>query len=229
MSAATRTVGDVTDSPTPDPAEYLRHQYLYVPWRDGVDTMPIGKALGLWVASQHSARMTVVCPLKSNAEDHPELARKEIVSERSGHVRDGGVVLAWCPTYKAMAKTYHLQKSVIVLTEWATPRFTGWAKLHGAHNVLTGEVMDAGLSDAGEELLRDIVEEGYNGWHDDIAHRMTTRHLEQLDAIGEYQRSVVLAYAREHRAGYGIDRFIRILDTFDAARPSARTDTDLTM
>lgn len=228
MSAATRTVCDVTDSPPPDPAEYLRHQYLYVPWRDAVDTMSIGKTLGLWVANQHSARMTVVCPLKSNAEHHQELARKEIVSERSGHVRDGGVVLAWCPTYKAMAKTYHLQQSVIVLAEWSTPRFTGWARLHGAYNALTGEVMNAGLSDAGKELLRDVVDEGYNGWHDDIAHRMTTRHLEQLDTIGEYKRSVVLAYAREHRAEHGIARLIRILDTFDAARASTRMDTDLT-
>jgi len=200
----------------PDPSEFRRHQYLYVPWRDGADAMPIGKELGLWLADQHGARLTVVSPLKSNAEHHPELARKEIVTERSGQVRDGGVVLAWCPTYKAMAKTYNLERSVIVLTAWATPRFVGWAKLHGALNVLTGMVMESGLTATGWELLRDIVDDGYNGWHDDIAHRMTTHHLEQLAAADEYNRSVVLAYAREHRAEAGIERLVRILNAFDA-------------
>lgn len=208
---------------TPDLAEYLRHRYLYVPWRDDIDTMPIGKALGLLAANQHSARLTVVCPLKSNAQHHPELARKEIVTERSGQVRDGGVVLAWCPTYKAMVKTYRLEQSVVVLTEWANPSFLGWAKLHGAFNVFTGTVMDAGLSDVGRGLLHEIVDEGYNGWHDDIARRMTTRHLEQLAAAGEYDRTVVLAYARERRSEYGIDRLVRILDSFDAQRAANPT------
>ena len=215
-SAAGNIVERMTEFEAPDPSEFLRYQHLYVPWREGVDTMPVGKGLGLWLAEQHGARLTVVSPLKSNAEHHPELARKEIVTERSGQVRDGGVVLAWCPTYKAMAKTYNLERSVIVLAAWASPRFVGWAKLHSALNVLTGKVMESGLTATGRKLLQDIVDEGYNGWHDDIAHRMTTRHLEQLAAADEYDRSVVLAYAREHRAEYGIDRLVRILDAFDA-------------
>lgn len=212
---ASRSVPIVADAPTPDPAEYLRHRHLFVPWRDGVDTLTAGKKLGLWLTQQHEARLTVVSPLKSNAEHHPELARETIVTERSGQVRDGGVVLAWCPTYKAMAKTYGLERSVIVLTAWSSPRFVGWAKLHSAYNVLTGKVMESGLTATGRELLQDIVDEGYNGWHDDIARRMTTRHLEQLATADEYDRSVVLAYAREHRAEYGIDRLVRILDAFD--------------
>jgi hypothetical protein len=207
---------DMTTSSSPAAAEYLRHQYLYLPWRDGVDTLSAGKSLGLWVAAQHDARMTVVTPLKSNAGDHPELAGHAVVTERSGQVHDGGVVLAWCPTYKAMAKTYRLENSIIVLTAWASPRFVGWAKLHAAFNVVTGKAMDAGLSEVGRKLLQDIVGEGYNGWHDDIARRMTTRHLEELVRADEYDRSVVLAYAREHASERGIDRLLRILDAFDA-------------
>lgn len=48
--------------------EYLKHQYLYVPWRDGVDAVGAGKALGLYVAalrrpSNHRLPAEVECEL----------------------------------------------------------------------------------------------------------------------------------------------------------------------
>lgn len=107
--------------------EYLKHQYLYVPWIKGHDLIEAGKAIGLHVAKQHKARLTVVCPRKSDANYHDEFAKLPVVTERSGQVTDGGVVLAWCPTRKVMGKVHHLEKSVVVLVEWPTENFEAWA------------------------------------------------------------------------------------------------------
>ncbi len=84
------------------------------------------------------------------------MAELEIVTERSGHVLDGGVVLAWCPTYKVMGKIRHLAQSVVVLVEWMPREYEGWAKLAGAYNVVTGEVMASGLSEAGLKALKAV-------------------------------------------------------------------------
>ena len=75
--------------------EVLRHQYIYMPWEDGMDTVEAGKELALYVARKHRGRLTVVCPVKSSATHHDELAKLPIVTERSGAVVDAGVVLAF--------------------------------------------------------------------------------------------------------------------------------------
>lgn len=195
--------------------QYLKHQYLYVPWVSGKNTVAVGKALGLYVAAQHKARLTVVCPVKANLNQHPELAKRAVVTERSGYVEDGGVVLAWCPTRKLMDKVRHLEKSVVVLVEWPTENYEAWAKLRGAYNIVTGEVMSAGLSEAGLKALEGIVWEGYNGWHDSIAETLTTARLKELAALGEYDRDIVVEYASQHRGQTSIERLQKILDRFE--------------
>ncbi|HEX4058048.1 MAG TPA: hypothetical protein VHX87_07010 [Galbitalea sp.] len=197
--------------------EYLSHQYLYVPWVEGLDSVSVGKALGLYVAQQHKARLTIVTVQKSNANFHPEFNKLSVVTERSGSVQDGGVVLAWCPTYKVMEKVHHLTKSIVVLVEWPTTQFEGWAKLVGAYNIVTGAVMESGLSEAGTKALEGIVWEGYNGWHDDIARRLTLKRLQELAAGDGYDRELVLAYARREKSDYAIENLVKILNTFDTS------------
>jgi hypothetical protein len=201
-------VGDIAE-------EVLRHQYIYMPWEDGLDAVEAGKELALYVARERRGRLTVVCPVKSNATDHDELAKLPIVTERSGAVVDGGVVLAWCPTYKVMEKLGRLHKSVIVLVEWPPERFDGWAKLVGAYNALTGEVMASGLSAAGLKILEQIVFEGYKGWHDQIAEHRTLSLLADLTACNGYDREFVLAYARTHKSSNAMERLERILSKFE--------------
>lgn len=116
-----------------------------------------------------------------------------------------------------MSKISHLDRSVVVLVEWATESFAGWAKLVGAYNVVTGSVMDAGLSEEGHEALRAIVSAGYKGWHDSIAVRQATQQLAELAELGQYDREVVLAYARKERGEDRIKRLYGILDAFDAS------------
>ena len=157
---------------------------------------------------------------KSNAIHHAELAKLPIVTERSGSVQDGGVVLAWCPTYKVMDKVHHLAKSIVVVVEWPTTRFEGWAKLVGAYNIVTRSVMRSGLSEAGTKALEGIVWEGYNGWHDDLARRLTHKRLEELEAVGDYDRELVLTHARREKGDYAIENLIKILNTFDGSRQS---------
>lgn len=201
--------------------EYLKHQYLYVPWVEGKDIIAVGKALGLYVAQQYKARLTVVCATKQNASYHSEFAKLPIVTERSGGVVEGGVVLAWCPTRRVMGKVHHLEKSVVILVEWPSENYVAWARLVGAYNVVTREVMTSGLTEAGMKALEGVVWEGYNGWHDDIAATMTTARLKELAESGGYDREMVLEYASQHRGQHALQQLEKILDKFEKSLPVA--------
>ncbi|WP_406245508.1 hypothetical protein ACI7YT_10650 [Microbacterium sp. M] len=200
--------------------EYLNHQFLYVPWTDGIDTIAAGKALGLYVARHFKVRPTIVCPLKSNASYHGEFTKLNVVTERSGFVGENGVVIAWCPSRKVMQKVYD-RKNFVVLVEWPSERFEAWAKLVGAYNVVTREVMDAGLNEAAQKALAGVVWEGYNGWHDETARILTLARLRELDEAGGYDRDIVLQYAAMERSLTSIERLEKILNQFEASRVAA--------
>ncbi|MFI6259359.1 hypothetical protein ACIBCL_25090 [Micromonospora zamorensis] len=206
--------------------EVLRHRYIYVPRGTETDTIQPGKRLGLAVARERSAHLTVVAPDKNSATHHPELAKLDIVTERSGHPQDGGVVLAWCPTYKVMEKIQRLDRSVVVLVEWIPSEFDAWARLRGAYNVVTGEVMDAGLSAEISKVLEGIVSEGYNGWTKGTDELVTLSFLKDLAAGGAYDRELVLAYARQSKSEHAIERLKKILDKFETSQRSLVTTPD---
>ncbi|WP_205781386.1 hypothetical protein [Planctomonas deserti] len=200
--------------------EYVKHQYLYVPWTDKFDSFGVGKALARHVANHFRARLTVVCPQKSNAQWHDELAKLPIVTERTGTVVDGGVVLAFVPTRKVMAKVHHLSESIVIMVEDPSERFEAWARLVGAYNVLTRKVMSSGLSEAGTKALDGVVWEGYNGWHDSIAETMTIKHLRDLAESDGYDRAIVLEYVAQRKGEYALKRLEKILDTFERSVPA---------
>ena len=198
--------------------EVLKHKHVYVPRGETKDTLQPGKLLGLAVARAHRVPLTVLAPQKNSARFHAELAKLGIVTERSGRVSDGGVVLAWCPRYKTMEKAQHLEKSVVILVEWIPGEFEGWAKLNQAYNVVTGEVMDAALSPEAVDVLDRLVFEGYKGWTDSISARMVTSYLRDLDDAGAYDRDIVLAYARQTKHEGSIERLQKLIDAFDASK-----------
>jgi hypothetical protein len=198
--------------------EVLKHQHVYVTRGTTKDTLQPGKLLGLAVARAHRVPLTVLAPQKNSATFHAELAKLEIVTERSGRVGDRGVVLAWCPRYKTMEKTQHLSKSVVVLVEWIPGEFEAWAKLNHAYNVVTGEVMDAGLSPEDVDVLDRLVFEGYKGWTDSISARMVTSYLRDLAEADAYDRDIVLAYARQTKHEGSIERLQKIIDAFEASQ-----------
>ena len=200
--------------------EALKYKYIYVPRSKDRDTLQLGKQLGLAVARGHRARVTVLSVQKSGATHHSELANQTIVSERSGHVEDGGVVLVWCPRHKTMEKLHHLEKSVVVLVEWIPGQMEAWAKLNGAYNAVTGEVMESRLDEETIELLDGIVAEGYNGWTKSTDVKMTKSYLEDLSKAGGYDRDLVLAYARQEKHEASIERLAKILDEFERTLPS---------
>lgn len=197
--------------------EALKHRYIYVPRGDVKDTLELGKKLGLAVAGAHRVPLTVLSVQKSGATHHPELAKLDIVSERSGRVSDGGVVLVWCPRHKTMEKLQHLTKSVVVLVECIPGEMEAWAKLRGAYNVVTGEAMDANLNADAKKALDAVVSEGYKGWTDDISARMVRRYLEELLQAGGYDRELVLAYPRQTKWEPAIQRLEKLLDKFEAS------------
>lgn len=200
--------------------ESLGHRYVYVPRGTQTDTLGPGKELGLALAQRHGARLTVLSVQKGGATHHPELAKQIIVTERSGSIADGGVVLAWCPRHKTLEKLRHLENSVVVLVEWIPREMEPWAKINSAYNIVTGEVMHADLSDEADEILQGIVDEGYKGWTDSISERMVRRSLDDLVALDEYDRDLVLACARQAKHESSIERLKKILDQFDASRVS---------
>src|SRR5262249_29772774 len=110
----------------------------------------------------------------------------------------------------------------IVLVECPPERFDGWAKLVGAYHALTGELMASGLSSAGLNILEQIVFEGYNGWHDQIAERRTLSLVSDLAAGDGYDREVVLAYARMRKSSSAMERLEKILNRFDARTSAGR-------
>ncbi|MEU4776465.1 hypothetical protein [Micromonospora sp. NPDC023633] len=44
-----------------------------------------------------------------------------------------------------MEKVQRLEKSAVALVEWSPGEFDAWAKLRGAYNAVTRQVMDSGL------------------------------------------------------------------------------------
>lgn len=200
--------------------ELLNHKCIYVPWVKSERKSDLAVQIAGHLQQHYRAPLTVVVTRKPNLPE--ALSRWPSVSERSGYVEDGGVVLAYYPTYKVLEKIQHLEASVIVMLEWATDPQFGWARLHGAYNVVTGEVMHSGLTDDNREVLDRIVFEGYKGWHDDTAERMTLSWLEDLDGTAGYHRELVLAFARQTESEPSIERLVKILDRFEASRTSTR-------
>jgi hypothetical protein len=196
--------------------ELLNHRIVYIPQAEGIDVVKLGKAAGFYIAQQQRARLTVLTPGKQNASYHDEFKKLEVITERTGYPDDSGVILAWCPTYKAMDKIRGIERATIVLVEWITGEYDAWARLVGAYNLVDGKVMDAGLSDAGRKALEGVVYEGYNGWSKDTDVLLTTSHLRDLEAAGEYDRELVLAYARIHRGITGTNRLEKLLEKFEA-------------
>lgn len=88
--------------------EFLTHQFIYVPWVDDRPVYQHTPQLALYLQKKHRARLTVVCNMKSDAPD--SLGKAPVVTERSGGIKDGGVVFAYCPSYKVMHKTARLEK-----------------------------------------------------------------------------------------------------------------------
>lgn len=163
------------------------------------------------------ARLTVVCPRKSNAQWHDELARLPIVTERSGTVSDGGIVLAWVPKRKVMTKVHRAAQSTVIMVEDPSERFDAWARLVGAYNVVTRQVMIAGLTEAGARALNGVVWEGHNGWHDSIAETMTIKNLRDLADSDGCDRAIVLEYASQSKSEHAIKRLEKILDNFESS------------
>jgi hypothetical protein len=95
--------------------EALKHRQIYLPRCAEKDTLGLAKQLGLALAQRHRARLTVLSVQKGGATHHQELAKQTIVTERSGRIEDGGVVLVWCPRYRTLEKLYHLESSVVLL------------------------------------------------------------------------------------------------------------------
>jgi hypothetical protein len=201
--------------------EALKHRYVYVPRGEQKDTLQFGKLLGLSIARAHGVPLTVLSVQKSGATIHTELAKQAIVTERSGSLPDHGVVLAWCPRHKTMEKLQHLEKSVVVLVEWIPGEMEAWAKLKLAYNVVADEVMDVALSPEAVEILERIVFEGYKGWTDSISERLVRSYLVNLAALAEYDRELVLAYARQTKDESSVERLKKIIDAFDMSTPGA--------
>lgn len=193
------------------------HQFYYLPWSPKRDTFTLGEQLAERLGRHFSRAVTVLAVTRANVSSRRYLSKQTIVTERTGHIPDNTVVIAWCPTRKLLQRLGRT-KNVVLLVESASTRFEAWAKLVGAFNVATGEVMTAGLSEVALKALEGVVFEGYNGWHDDLAERLTLSHLRKLAEAGHYDRELVVQYAEMHGSFHSIGRLEKLLDRFESTR-----------
>lgn len=107
----------------------------------------------------------------------------------------------------------------MILVEWPAENYAAWAKLVGAYNVLTRDVMTAGLTEIGTKALEGVVWEGYNACLDEIAATMTTVRLTERAGSDGYDRDIVLEYAAQHGSQYSLPRLEKILDKFARSLP----------
>lgn len=119
------------------------------------------------------------------------------------------MVIAWKPLETTTRKhVYRLKQSVVELVEWAQPTFEPCARIKGAYNVVTGEVMPHGLGDDALEYFEEVVLTG-------TVPGRTPLRLSELRRIGGYDRALLLAYVRMSRHSLGAERLKRILDRFE--------------
>lgn len=189
------------------------HQYIYIPWSKNGSHSAASIAATKLIAAKHRLPITVVAGTLQSVPD--EFSRAAKVTERSGSVKAGGVVLAYYPTNKLMSKIDQLSNSIVILAEWHQDNHSGWAKSVGAYNLVTDEMMTEGLSAAGNEAIDALLSAGYKGWHDAIAVRQARDALDELLQSGGYDRHVVLFRARKSRGESGISKLYSILDQFE--------------
>ena len=191
------------------------HHYIYIPWSNNGSHAAASIAATKLVAAKHRLSVTVVAGTLQNVPD--EFSRAAKVTERSGSVKPGGVVLAYYPTNRLMSKIDQLSKSIVILAEWHQDNHSGWAKSVGAYNLVTNEVMTDGLNAAGNEAIDALLFAGYKGWHDAIAVRQARESLTDLLESGGYDRHLVLFRARKARGERGMEKLYSILDDFEQA------------
>jgi len=122
-----------------------------------------------------------------------------------------------------MEKTQQLLASPMVLVEGRPAEFLAWARWRGAYNVKTGQVMETGLSSAARRLIEHIASEGNNGWATSVDKTLTLEHLRRLAATGEYDRDLILGFARLRHSEESIAGLTQILDSrmSPVSRPNA--------
>lgn len=190
------------------------YQFFYLPSSLERDTFTLGEQLAEGFARHLARRVTVLAATQANVSSRRYLSKQHIVTERSGHIPDNTVVVAWCPTRKLLQRLSRT-KNVVLLVEPTSMSFDAWAKLTGAYNVATGEVMATGHDEAATKALEGIVREGYNGWHDELADQLTMKYLSDLAQTGYYDRAVVIQHAEMNGGFHSIGRLEKILDRFE--------------
>lgn len=90
------------------PDELRMHRALFIHWRDKTPLYQAGHASAKHLAEARRVPSSVSCITRRNVPE--ELSRASIVTERSGSLIKGGVVLVYCPNYKLLSKLSDLRR-----------------------------------------------------------------------------------------------------------------------
>ncbi len=191
---------------TPLPTSLLNQQHFYIPWDRERPAHKLGVPLARRLQQAHDRPITIACPDMANAPIRT--VATSVVTERDGTVTDGSIVLAYCPSHRLARKFVHLTDSLIIVAEWHTASYLGWAKITAALNITTGQTHHDGLTNAGRRAVDQIVACGDLSWTDTPAHNTVDTCLNHLTALGELAPDVISAHARHH---WGADP-VRTLD-----------------
>lgn len=209
----------MSDTRSTLPDRLLAEKNFYIPWNAERPVYTLGLPLARRLQEVDDRPITVVCPDASNAP--VRAVATSVVTEREGTVVDGGIVLAYCPSHQLARKFVHLENSLIIVAEWRKASFLGWARLVGAHNVVTGELLSDGLSADGRRAVDQIVACGDLSWTDAPARSTVNSCLDRLTALDELAPEVIVARAR-HEWGANPARALGSILTEYGERPPVR-------
>lgn len=198
------------------------HRYVYVPYSTNEVDKECAYAAAQFIAQHHGEKLAIVTSQRSDVDDVDYIDTSGgVTTNKYGSAPSNQVTLAWLPNRRTMSKHIYSrnQKALVLVEEIDTP-LNAWARVVGAFNLDTEEVMSHGFSSEAHKALSALVFSGNRGWKDECTRRQALRHLQELDALGEYDRALVAEWMRA-LGRYNEDhskRFGEVLDSFETSR-----------
>ncbi|WP_147301838.1 hypothetical protein [Microbacterium sp. AG157] len=98
----------------------------------------------------------------------------------------------------------------MIVLEWETGEFAGWARHNRALNFDTGEDLVPTRSAEAMELYERIAWNGNNGWRDDWGKRDAIRDMRKLRDMGELDVLDLAGYMIGRRGSRAIRQLLRL-------------------
>lgn len=160
----------------------MSQRLFYLPWIDGVNTYEKGIQLGKAIATELGIGRTFVVPSKNHL--HPSLNRENVVTPRSGSGSYGSLKVLLFPDMRMGTRFLKHRQSPLLVVEHLSYKFDSWAKIHGAFNLQTSEIMQDERPSYISKIHASIVDLAYNGLFSPPSSDVIDASLRELSGLG---------------------------------------------